>query len=84
MKRFLLLMLITLTLVSCVKRERVMNEYEVLLPTKDTMYVNAWYYDCSIATFTNSKTYVFYDTKRDEIIRIHNPIYIREVKKKRK
>ncbi len=83
MKRFLLLMLITLTLVACVKRERVMNEYEVLLSTKDTMYVNAWYYDYSIATFTNSKTYVFYDTKRVEIIRIHNPIYIREVKKKR-
>jgi hypothetical protein len=84
MKKILLLMLITLTLVACAKRERVMNEYEVLLPTKDTMYVNAWYYDYSIATFTNSKTYVFYDTERVEIIRIHNPIFIREVKKKRK
>ncbi len=81
MKKFLLLILITLTLVACVKRERVTNEYEVLLPTKDTMYVNAWYYDCSIATFTNSKTYVFYDTKYAEIIRIHNPVYVKEVKK---
>ena len=81
MKKFLLLMLTTLTLVACAKRERVMNEYEVLLPTKDTTYVNAWYYLYSIATFTNSKTYVFYDTKHVEIIRIHNPIYVREVKK---
>lgn len=74
-------MLITLTLVACVKRERVMNEYEVLLSTKDTTYVNAWYYYCSTATFNNNKTYVFYDTKHVEIVRIHNPIYIREVKK---
>lgn len=74
-------MLITLMLVACVKRERVMNKYEVLLPTKDTTYVNAWYYDFSIGTFTNDKMYVFYDTKHVEIIRIHNPIYVREIKK---
>ena len=80
MKKLLLLILTTLTLVACVKRERVMNEYEVLLPTKDTTYVNAWYYDCS-GIFTSNKTYIFYDTKHVEIIRIHNPIYVREVKK---
>lgn len=81
MKKFLLLMLTTLMLVACVKRERVINEYEVLLSTKDTMYVNAWYYDCSVATFTSNKTYVFCDTNYAEIIRIHNPIYVREIKK---
>ena len=81
MKKNLLLILTALTLVACVKRERVTNEYEVLLPTKDTMYVNAWYYDCSIGTFTSDKTYVFWDTKHVEIIRIHNPIYVREIKK---
>ena len=81
MKKLLLLILIALTLVACVKRERVMNEYEVLLPTKDIMYVNAWYYNCCSGTFTSNKTYVFYDTKPVEIIRIHNPIYVREVKK---
>jgi len=81
MKKFSLLMLITLTLVACVKRERVINEYEVLLPTKDTMHVNAWYYDCSIGTFTSNKTYVFYSTKHVEVVRIHNPVYVREVKK---
>ena len=80
MKKLLLLILTTLTLVACVKRERVMNEYEVLLPTKDTTYVNAWYYDCS-GICTSNKTYIFYDTKHVEIIRIHNPIYVREVKK---
>lgn len=73
-------MLTTLMLVACVKRERVTNEYEVLLPTKDTMYVNAWYYDCSIGTFTSNKTYVFYDAKDAETV-IHNPIYVREIRK---
>lgn len=81
MKKFLLLMLTTLMLVACNKIEKVTNEYEVLLPTKDTTYVNAWYYNCSIGTFTSNKTYVFYDTTHAEIIRIHNPIYVKEVKK---
>ena len=81
MKKLLLLILTTLTLVACAKRERIVSTYEVLLPTKDTMNVNAWYYDCSIGTFTNSKTYVFYDTKHAEIIRINNPIYVRKIKK---
>ena len=80
MKKFLLLMLITLTFIGCAKRERVMSTYEVLLPTKDTIYVNAWYYYCSIGTFTSNKTYVFYDAKDAETV-IHNPIYVREIKK---
>lgn len=81
MKKFLLLMLTTLILVACAKRERVLTNYEVLLSTKDTMHVNAWYYWCPCETFTDNRTYVFYDTQQIEVIRINNPIYIREAKK---
>lgn len=81
MKKLLLLILTTLTLVACAKRERIMSTYEVLLPTKDTMNVNAWYYGCYWSTFTDNRTYVFYDTQHVEVIRINNPIYVRKIKK---
>jgi hypothetical protein len=65
---------------SCDKQEKVIHKYEVLLPTKDTMYVDAWYYEYSSATFTSKRTITFYDTHYKKVLTINDPIYIREIK----
>ena len=80
MKKIILLALIVLILVGCEKEQRVTHKYEVLLSTKDTMYVDAWYYESSSATFTSKRTVVFYDTRWMNILTINDPIYIREIK----
>ena len=67
-------------MVSCVKKERRTNIYEVLLSTKDTMYIDARYYYCSTAAFNSRRTVKFYDTHHNEIVTISNPVYIKEIK----
>ena len=79
MKKIILLALSTL-MIGCGKEQRVTHKYEVLLFTKDTMYVDAWYYTPSSATFTSKRTVVFYDTHYRDILTINDPIYIREIK----
>lgn len=85
MKKIILLALI-ISMVSCGnmatcgKKQRVTHRYEVLLPTKDTMYVDAWFYESSSATFTSKRTAVFYDTRWREILTVDDPIYIKEIK----
>ena len=76
----ILLALTTLMMMGCSKGQRVTHKYEVLLSTKDTMYVDAWYYNSSSATFTSKRTVVFYDTHWTDILTINDPIYIREIK----
>lgn len=80
MKKVILLALIALITVGCGKEQRVTHKYEVLLSTKDTMYVDAWYYESSSATFTSKRTVKFYDTRWMDILTINDPIYIREIK----
>lgn len=77
MKKLILLMLTTLMMVGCEKEHGEMHKYEVLLPTKDTIYVDARYYE-STSAFTSAVT--FYDTPWKKIIRINNPVYIKEIK----
>jgi len=79
MKKIILLTLTILMMVGC-KEQRVTHKYEVLLSTKDTMYVDAWYYESSSATFTSKRTVIFYDTHWMDILTINDPIYIREIK----
>ena len=79
MKKIILLALI-IFMSSCCKQEKVTHKYEVLLFTKDTMYVDAWYYEYSSATFTPEKTVIFYDTHYKGFLTINDPIYIREIK----
>lgn len=62
------------------KKQKVIHKYEVLLSTKDTMYVDAWFYDSSYATFTSDMTVKFYDTNWNDFLTIENPIYIKEIK----
>ena len=85
MKRIILLVLIV-SMVSCgnmttgSKKQKVIHKYEVLLQTKDTMYVDAWFYDSSYATFTSDMTVKFYDTNWNDFLTIEDPIYIKEIK----
>ncbi len=82
MKKIIILLAFTaLVMVGCSRKEtRVTHKYEVLLSTKDTMYIDAWYYLSSSATFTSKRTVVFYDTLYMDILKIHDPVYIREIK----
>jgi len=79
MKKIILLALTSL-MIGCEKEQRVTHKYEVLLSTKDTMYVDAWFYESSSATFTSKRTVVFYDTHWMDVLTINDPIYIREIK----
>ena len=82
MKKIILLLAFTaLVMVGCSRKEpRVTHKYEVLLSTKDTMYVDAWFYESSSATFTSKRTVKFYDIRYMDILTINDPIYIREIK----
>lgn len=80
MKKIILLILASLILGGCDKNQRVTHKYEVLLSTKDTMYVDAWRYGFSSATFTSKRTIIFYDTRDKDILTIYDPVYMREVK----
>jgi hypothetical protein len=80
MKKIILIIALTILIVGCGKEQRVTHKYEVLLSTKDTMYVDAWYYESSSATFTSKRTVIFYDTHWMDILTINDPIYIREIK----
>lgn len=44
------------------------------------MYVDAWDYMSSSATFTSKRTVRFYDTRYKNILTIKDPIYIKEIK----
>ena len=79
MKKIIILFLIALIMIGCGKEQRVTHKYEVLLSTKDTMYVDAWHYESSSATFTSKRTVVFYDTRWMDILTINDPIYIRKI-----
>ena len=80
MKKIILLALI-IFMSSCGKQERVTHKYEVLLSTKDTMYVDAfYYYEYLPSAFTPKKTVKFYDTHYKKFLTINDPIYIREIK----
>ena len=76
-----MLLLIVLMVIGCGKeKQRVTHKYEVLLSTKDTMYVDAYDYESSTSTFTSKRTARFYDTHFRNILTINDPIYIREIK----
>ena len=79
-KIILLLAFTTLVMMGCRKEQRVTHKYEVLLSTKDTMYIDAWCYESPSSTFTSNSTAIFYDTKMRDILTIHDPVYIREIK----
>jgi hypothetical protein len=77
-KKIILLALTAIMVTGCGKR--ITHKYEVLLSTKDTMYVDAWFYESSSATFTSKRTVKFYDIHYRDILTINDPIYIREIK----
>jgi hypothetical protein len=79
MKKIILLVL-TALMIGCGKEQRAIHKYEVLLSTKDTMYVDAWYYESFSATFTSKRTVIFYDAHWNDILTINDPVYIREIK----
>ena len=77
MKKLILLALTTLVVAGC---EKVTHKYEVLLPTRDTMYVDAWKCAPHSGGFSSRKTLIFYDTHWQKILTIYDPVYIREIK----
>ena len=78
MKNIILLALTALIMTGC--KQIVTHKYEILLSTKDTIYVDAYFYESSSSTFTSKRTITFYDTCWMDILTINDPIYIREIK----
>ena len=66
------------------KDNKTPNKYEVLLSTKDTIYVEANSYYLYHGYFgTNSEPdCIFVDKYYNKIQVIHNPIYVKEIKTK--
>lgn len=79
MKKIILLVL-TIFMVSCSPEKLEMHKYEILLSTKDTIYVDASYFLTFDAVFTSERTVVFKDTIHRELMVINNPVYIKEIK----
>lgn len=76
----IILLALSILIMGCRKEQRVTHKYEVLLSTKDTMYVDAWRYSSSSATFTSKRSAIFYDIHNMDILTINEPIYIKEIK----
>ena len=77
MKKIILLALI-IFMVSCNEQQKqkiVIHKYEILLSTKDTIYVDARSYYLSSEGIA-----VFRDSLCREFATINNPIYVREIK----
>lgn len=92
MKKVILLALTALMMVGCVNststnikvNNTTPNKYEVLLSTKDTIYVEAFsYYMYHGAFGTNTEPDCIFDDKYGNRIQvIHNPVYVKEIRTK--
>ena len=95
MKNIILLALIALVMVVCEnststntkvnnKVNKTLNKYEVLLSTKDTIYVEAELYYMYHGYFgTNTEPEcIFEDEHGNRIQVIHNPVYVKEIRTK--
>ena len=95
MKKIILLALTVLMIVGCGnsqstntkvnnKANKTPNKYEVLLSTKDTIYVEAEFYYMYHGYFgTNTEPECIFEDKHGNIIQvIHNPVYVKEIKTK--
>lgn len=91
MKNIILLTLTALMMVGCGnpkqtnnKTNKTPNKYEVLLSTKDTIYVEAKLYYMYHGYFgTNTEPECVFEDEQGNIIQvIHNPVYVKEIKTK--
>ena len=92
MKKIILLALAALMMVGCEnsistnkennKVNEIHNRYEVLLSTKDTIYVEAKLYYMYHGYFgTNTEPECIFEDEHGNTIQvIHNPVYVKEVK----
>ena len=86
---FLCLLFLSLCIVGCnnneyiEKKENKRYKFEVLLSTKDTIYIDAYDGYEQTGMFGPNKSYLFYGQPgyRDFIMRVDNPIYIKVIKK---
>lgn len=88
----ILLVLTTLIIIGCGnpastnkinnKVNKTPNKYEVLLSTKDTIYVEAYYYTSYAGFLGNSpiETITFYDRNHDRLQEINNPVYVKKIR----
>lgn len=92
MKKIILLVLTILIMVGCGnltsskvnKANKTPNKYEVLLSTKDTIYVEAESYYMYHGYFgTNTEPECIFIDEHNNIIQvIHNPVYVKEIRTK--
>lgn len=92
MKRIIILLsLISLIMVGCknststnIKVNKTPNKYEVLLSTKDTIYVEAELYYMYHGYFgTNTEPECIFEDEHGNTIQvIHNPVYVKEIRTK--
>lgn len=85
------LFFITLITIGCIRTEtepksesKPLNTYEVLLATKDTIYIEAYYYTSYAGFWGNGpiEKITFYDRNHDLLQEINNPIYVKKIEKK--
>lgn len=89
MKKIILLALTTLMMVGCGNstskvNNKTPNKYEVLLSTKDTIYIEAELYYMYHGYFgTNTEPDCIFEDKHGNRIQvIHNPVYVKEIRTK--
>lgn len=90
MKKILFICIICLMIMGCTSNNensihhKQFKKYEVLLPTKDTIYIDAYRYfiwdNSSMFSSGNTIMYTFEDDRHNEIIEIQNAVYVKEIK----
>lgn len=90
MKKILFIIVMCLMVMGCTSNNensishKPFKKYEVLLATKDTIYVDAYRYyiwdNSSIFSAGNTIMYTFEDDRHNTLIEIKNPVYVKEIK----
>ena len=90
MKKILFIAVMCLMIMGCTSNNensishKSFKKYEVLLSTKDTIYVDAYTYqtwdNSGMFSAGNAIVYTFYDDRYSTLIEIKNPVYVKEIK----
>lgn len=90
MKKILFMAVMCLIIIGCTSNNenpiphKPFKKYEVLLPTKDTIYIDAYRYytwdDSGMFSTGNTIVYTFEDDRYTILMEIQNPVYVKEIK----
>lgn len=90
MKKILFIVVMCLIIMGCTSNNentishKPFKKYEVLLPTKDTIYIDAYRYytwdNSSMFGAGNAIVYTFEDDYHNILMEIQNAVYVKEIK----